>query len=116
MHGLGSGTSVASLAKLPRRKAGIIAVWRRKQIPLHASWRAGSSGTLFFVRDRGKPRDSGSDVEQLLRPCQAKIAQIKRGIAATRRNPSSAIPLPGVLLEPATPARVQIPRVLPREL
>jgi hypothetical protein len=29
-------------------KTGTIAVWRRKQIPLHTSWRVGSSGTLFF--------------------------------------------------------------------
>jgi hypothetical protein len=49
MRGLGSGASVASLAKLPRCNAGATAVWRTKQIPLRASKRAGSSGTLFFV-------------------------------------------------------------------
>ena len=106
----GSGTSVASLAKLPRRKAGIIAVWRRKQIPLHASWRAGSAGTPFFSSgERSQPDDSGNDVELMIRPGWAKIVQIERGIAASRRNPSSAISLPGVLLEPAAPARVLNP-------
>ena len=76
---------------------------------------------FFRPGKRGKPQNSSGEVEHMLRPCRAKIAQIKRGIATPVAiplfsNPSSAIPLPGVLLKPATPARVQVPRVLPHEL
>jgi hypothetical protein len=46
---------------------------------------------FFFARRNGKPRDSGSEVEEMLGSCRTKIVQIKRGTATTRRNPSSAI-------------------------
>jgi hypothetical protein len=53
MRGLGSGPCVASLAKLPRRKAGATAVLRRKQIPLRASGVPDHPARFFsFVSDR----------------------------------------------------------------
>src|SRR6201746_1301085 len=83
-------------------KTGTIAVWRRKQIPLHTSWRAGSSGTLFFrPGKRDKRKESRHEVEPTLCHAGQKSAEIKRGIATTRHNPSFAVPLTGALLEPA---------------
>jgi hypothetical protein len=49
MHGLGSEASVASLAKLPRRKVGTIAVWRRKQTPCMPRGVPDCPARRFFV-------------------------------------------------------------------
>ncbi len=60
-------------------KIGIIAVWRRKQIPLHASWRAGSSGTLFFVpAPEVTIRNPIIQADETLQLCGPIVAEMKK--------------------------------------